>query len=69
MSSSTDKATSKGATRNPIAAGEVVALKSGSPRMTVTKIINDHAQVLWSDFDTKAICREEFPLIALVRAQ
>lgn len=49
--------------------GDVVAIKSGSPRMTIIEIDKGHARVLWSDFDTKAIHREEFPLVALVRAQ
>lgn len=49
--------------------GDVVAIKSGSPRMTIIEVGKDYARVLWSDFDTKAIHREEFPLVALMRAQ
>lgn len=49
--------------------GDVVAIKSGSPRMVIIEITKGHARVLWSDFDTKAICRDEFPLVALIRAQ
>jgi uncharacterized protein YodC (DUF2158 family) len=53
----------------PIAEGDVVAIKSGSGRMTVVKITDGRATVIWSDFDTKAIHTENLPLVALTRVQ
>jgi uncharacterized protein YodC (DUF2158 family) len=47
--------------------GDVVALKSGSPRMVIFEIKGSAASVLWSDFDTKAIHKETFPLCTLTR--
>jgi uncharacterized protein YodC (DUF2158 family) len=54
-------------TNMPPRAGDVVAIKSGSPRMTLIAVKGDTASVLWSDFNTKDICRDEFPLVALMR--
>lgn len=51
-----------------IAVGDVVHLKSGSPRMTIIEIDKNHARVLWSDYETKTFCRDEFPLVALAHA-
>lgn len=45
--------------------GDVVVLKSGSARMTIITIKDDKAAVLWSDYNSKQFCEEEFPLIAL----
>jgi|LakMenEpi03Aug12_release.lakeMendotaPanAssembly.Ray.scaffolds.fasta_scaffold3615208_2 uncharacterized protein YodC (DUF2158 family) len=48
--------------------GDVVALKSGSSRMTVVSVDGDTATVLWSDYATKEIHDRVFPLVALVYA-
>jgi uncharacterized protein YodC (DUF2158 family) len=48
------------------APGDVVALKSGSSRMTVVAVIDDNARVVWSDYETKEIRDMEFPLVVLV---
>jgi uncharacterized protein YodC (DUF2158 family) len=46
--------------------GDVVALKSGSSRMTVVSVDGDTATVLWSEYSTKDIHERVFPLVALV---
>lgn len=45
------------------AVGDVVTLKSGSPRMTVVTIFGDRATCVY--FRDRAIARSEFPLSAL----
>jgi len=49
-----------------VAPGDVVALKSGSSRMTVVAVSDGHARVVWSDYETKEIRDMEFPLVVLV---
>lgn len=50
--------------------GDVVVLKSGSPRMTIITIdsAKGTACVLWSDYHTKDFHEEEFPIIALTHS-
>ena len=50
---------------NPVAVGDVVAIKSGSQRMTVVSLSWLMATVLWSDFDTKEIHTKDIPVVAL----
>ena len=54
----------------PVVLGDVVCLKSGSPKMTVESI-DDAAQarvtVVWVPFETGRVQRETFPLEALKR--
>jgi uncharacterized protein YodC (DUF2158 family) len=58
-------------TMSDIKAGDVVCLKSGSPKMTVTAVVrredeSEHAAVVWFD-DTYTLPNgDAFPLIALV---
>lgn len=52
-------------TRN-FAPGDVVALKSGSSRMTVVAVEDDVAKVMWSEYSTRDIHERVFPLVALV---
>lgn len=55
-------------TSREIVAGDVVALKSGSQKMTVTATTKDTVTVLWSDYDTKQIHVHDLPRVVLVRA-
>jgi uncharacterized protein YodC (DUF2158 family) len=54
----------------PIKAGDVVALKSGSQKMTVTACSTTHgiATVVWQHFETKDIKVSGIPLTALTHA-
>ena len=54
-------------TNNPkgFAPGDVVAMKSGSSRMTVVSITGETARVMWSDYATKEIHDKDFPLVVL----
>ncbi len=51
-----------------IKAGDVVALKSGSQKMTVVKVSSGTATVVWQHFETKEVKVNDISLIALVRA-
>ena len=57
---------------SPVVLGDVVYLKSGSPKMTVERI-DDAEQarvtVVWMQFETGRVQRETFPLEALRRAE
>lgn len=48
------------------APGDVVALKSGSSRMTVVAVNDDMVTVLWSEYSTRDIHERAFPLVALI---
>ncbi len=52
----------------PIKVGDVVALKSGSQKMTVTAVSGGIATVVWQHFDTKDVKVSDIPHIALIRA-
>lgn len=56
---------------SPVVLGDVVCLKSGSPKMTVESI-DDAEQarvtVVWVQSETGRVQRETFPLEALKRA-
>lgn len=47
--------------------GDIVYLKSGSPRMTVLSCVNGQVSVIWSDYNSKKIERDTIPDIALVK--
>lgn len=49
-----------------IKAGDIVVLKSGSPKMTVTDLVNQEAQVIWfPTTDAISPAKETIPLLAL----
>ena len=54
-------------TNRTITVGNVVSLNSGSQRMTITKIDNDIADVIWQIFDTKEFRTATLPVVALTK--
>jgi uncharacterized protein YodC (DUF2158 family) len=48
--------------------GDIVRLKSGSPRMIVTAVSDDTLSVMWCSYETKTIQKDYIPRVALVKA-
>jgi uncharacterized protein YodC (DUF2158 family) len=48
-----------------IVPGDVVTLKSGSPKYVVYYVVGKYAACIWSDYHSQLIKKERFPLVAL----
>lgn len=50
----------------PVTVGTTCYLKSGSPRMTIVRIVDDvTVEVAWCRYDTGEMHRDTLPLVAL----